>query len=185
MLNSLTKLVKFTFVYSIAHVFFGDFLFEHGVKRFFQSLASSKTIDRDILESIGNPCVHDARIFELFSHFGGDFAACDPVFDPEFADPGIRMGKGQVLSGFRVSEESRVEIKSGFLFFCPVDPGLEMSRCDFVSGNSFFRIQIDGVDIESLFTGNQGKCFFEILAEFRGSACASGIISRTEDNFPY
>ena len=34
---------------------------------------------------------HDAGILELSAHFRGDLAACDPVFDPEFADSRIGM----------------------------------------------------------------------------------------------
>ena len=149
---------------------------KNAVQRLFESGPGSGAVHGDVLESVGNPGVHDAGSPELFPHFRRDLAAGDAVFDPVFANPRVGTGKGQVGCGFRVSEVGRIEIESRLLFSCPVDPALEVGGGDFVACDSSSGIQIDGMEIQSFCAGDQGECLGQIGAELLDVPGAAGII---------
>lgn len=158
--------------------FAGIFSAKDFVQRFFKARSRSGAVNGDVLEAVGNPCIHDTRALELFSHFRRDFAACDPVFDPVFSDSRVGTGKRQIRGGFRMRKVSRIEVESRFLFLCPVDPALEVRRRDFIARDRFPGVQVDGMEIQALCAGDQGKRLVQIGAELPDVSRASRIISR-------
>ena len=148
----------------------------------FEAGAGGAAVDRDVLETVGNPGVHDRRIVELTAHLFRDFAAGDAVFNPELTDSRVRVGEGEVGSGFRMTEERRIEIESGVPFFRPVDPALEVFRFDAVSFDRVVGIEVDRVEVEAFFAGDEGEGLVEVVAEFLRGAGASGIVARGENS---
>ena len=81
-----------------------------------------------------------------------------------------------------MSEEGRIEIKSGVFLLCPVDPRLEMFGSDPVAVHSLVRVEIDRVEIQTLHAGNKGKGFVDVASEFFRCACPSGIVAGGENS---
>ena len=79
------------------------------------------------------------------------------------------MGEGQPIIGARVRKIAGVEAHPPFI--APVDPALEMCDRIFVAVDSLsVEIRIAGVQVETVFPGNERKRLVKVLPELRDRA---------------
>ena len=76
-------------------------------------------------------------------------------------------------------ETARIEVQTGIVFFCPINPAGEVFQFQFIAAD-FFAVGfgIDGVYIEPFGTGNKFPHLIDICAQFIGIACFAGMIAR-------
>lgn len=104
------------------------------------------------------------------------------MLDPEIADAFVRMGESETICGFRMRETGGVEIHAHLVRLGPIDPVFEMFRLDFVAIHFFTaELAIEGVEVEAMFAGDEGKRLVEVRAEFIGSAGFAWIVACHRD----
>ncbi len=168
--------------YGVAHVCFWEFFREDGVEGFFEALARGEAIDGCVFVAVWYPDVHDGWGAELFADVCGNFAGALAVFDPEVADGFFRVGEGEAVGSFGVSEAGGVEVDAHFVGLGPVDPVFEVGGFDLVAVDFFSgEFAVEGVEVEAVFTGDEGEGFVEVGAEFVGCACFAGVVAGDGD----
>ncbi|MBA7661675.1 hypothetical protein ES703_69695 [subsurface metagenome] len=97
---------------------------------------------------------------------GADRTAALHVFDPELTDLFILATQGEPGFCPRMGETGRVEINLDGILLGPIHPTLIMLWLYLVPVDSFFsEITIHGVQVQPLFSGNEGKSFFQVHPE--------------------
>lgn len=104
------------------------------------------------------------------------------MLDPEIADAFARVGEGETIRGFRVCEAGWVEIHAHLVRLCPIDPAFEMFWLYLVAVYFFSaKLPIERVEVEPMFSGDQGESFIKIRTEFFRYAGFSRMVSRHGD----
>ena len=140
------------------------------------SLAAA--VHGSVLEAVGDPEIVAGRHAQRFAEGSGDLPGLDAVLDPEFADALVVGGQGEAVRGKGMGEEGGVEIEAESLFLRPVDPGGKVLRADLVARDLLSaRVEVDGVQGEFLFSGDELQGELEILSELVDVARFSGIVA--------
>ena len=101
------------------------------------------------------------------------------MLNPEFTNGIIVVRKGEAVLGEGMGEEGRIEVEAKSLFLRPVDPALEMGHLELVPVHHFaIELAVTGVEIQSVFAGEERVNLFEILPQFVRSAGATRIVAR-------
>ena len=106
-------------LHGIEQILFGIFDGENLIQRIFQAGAGAAAVNRNVLESVGNPGVHDAGRAKFASEVVADDAAGFRMMDPELADLLFRGREGESLLRHRMCKERRIEIKPDSALFRP------------------------------------------------------------------
>src|ERR1700733_1937083 len=101
------------------------------------------------------------------------------MLNPKLPDAFIAMRKRKAISGFGVRKTSGIKIEAKAVLFGPIYPTREMFRCDFIAVHFFAtELSVKSVQVETMFSRNEGKGLFQIGPQFIGGAGFAGVISR-------
>ena len=101
------------------------------------------------------------------------------MIDPELADTGVSVAERVAVDGHRVREERGVEVDARPVVSGPVDPTLKMTRFERVALDALpSGLGIDGVKVEPMTAGDQGKSLLQIRTQLVGRSRFARIIAR-------
>ena len=149
------------------------------VQRILQQRAVQVAVDGQVLRSVVNPQVVAGLVAELLTHLVGDLAAADRMLDPEVADALVAV-RQRLVAALRVRETSAVEVELHVVGLGPVDPALEVLRLDLVAVDLLAaEVAVDGVDVQTMVTGEQRLDLFDVLADLLDVAGLARIVARS------
>ena len=147
-----------------------------------QTLAGRPPVSGMVFGTIGNPVIVDNFIPQRFPNGFRNAAARNTVLNPEIANIFIGMAQSKAIIRFGMCKICWIKINADIMRLCPIDPARKVLRLQGVAIDDFAtRITIRGVDIRSVWPGQQINHFFQVSAKLIPTTRATGIIARSHN----
>ena len=148
------------------------------IQRGQQALTRGQSVYGDVLHAVRDPDIHYRWRAKLLAKISRDAAAGFDMVDPELADFIVGMRKGKPVRAQRVREAGRVKIQTQPVGFRPRHPVRKVFRFDFVTRDRLIGFEINGVQVQALWPGDQAQRQLQIRTQFGGVARFARIVTR-------